>query len=98
MASLPAVMFVASIATLVQSYVFVKLFFLVLFLVTAIVSVALRKTRLVIHPALMLFYLWISVAGIAWAIVGLLHPGNYVQGNFDASTPKLRVIISVRFL
>jgi hypothetical protein len=77
-------MFVASIATLVQSYVLVKLFFLALFLVTAIVSVALRKVRLVVHLRLVLFYLWIGVAGIVWAIVGLLHPGNYVQGVFDA--------------
>jgi len=96
MASLPAVMFVASIATLVQSYVFVKLFFLVLFLVTAIVSVALRKTGFVVQRRLVLFYLWIGVAGIVWAIVGLLHPGNYVQGVFDAL--KLYVAWSAVFV
>ena len=95
-ASLPAVMFVASIATLVQSYVLVKLFFLAVFLLTAIVRVALRKTRFAVHPRLVLFYLWIGVAGIVWAIVGLLHPGNYVQGNLDAL--KLYVTWSAAFV
>jgi len=89
-------MFVASIATLVQSYVFVKLFFLALFLLTAIVAVAHRKTRFVVHPRLVLFYLWIGVAGIVWTIVGLLHPGNYAQGNFDAL--KLYVTWSAAFV
>ena len=96
LASLPAVIFVASIATLVQSYVLVKLFFLALFLLTAIVNVAVRKTRFVVHPRLALFYLWISVAGIVWAVVGLLHSGNYVQGNLDAL--KLYVTWSAAFV
>jgi len=90
-------MFVASMATFVQSFIVVKLFFLALFLLTAIVSVALRKTGFVVqHPRLVLFYLWIGVAGIAWAIVGLLHPGNYVEGVFAAL--KLYVAWSAAFV
>jgi hypothetical protein len=89
-------MFVASMATFAQSFVIVKLFLLALFLLTAIVSVALRNTRFVVHPRLVLFYLWIGVAGIVWAIVGLLHPGNYVQGVLDAL--RLYVIWSAAFV
>jgi hypothetical protein len=77
-------MFVASVATLVQSYVVLKLFFLALFLLTAIFNLAVKKTKFVVHLRLLSFYLWIGVAAIVWAIVGLLHPGNYVQGVFDA--------------
>src|SRR2546423_15643561 len=83
MVSVAAVIFVASTATFVQSYVAVKLFFLAVFLVAAVGGVALER-RVVVYPRLVVFYLALSVMGIIWAIVGLLHPGNYVVGAFDA--------------
>jgi hypothetical protein len=42
------------------------------------------------------FYVWISLAGVVWAIVGLLHPANYLQGVFDAL--KLYVVWSAAFV
>src|SRR5258708_2838423 len=94
-ASLPAVMFVASTATFAVSFVVVKLLFLALFLLAAILNGTLRR-RFVVYPRLVAFYLSMCVAGIAWAIVGLLNPGNYVLGVFDAL--RLYVIWSVAFL
>src|SRR5580704_4502314 len=80
----PAVMLIASMATLVQSFVAIKFFFLTLFLLAFMVNIALRRTRIVVYRRLVWFYLWIGVAGVVWACVGLLHPGNYVQGVLEA--------------
>jgi hypothetical protein len=91
-----AVMFIASMATLVQSYVAIKLFFLALFLLVCMVHVYLRRTRIVVYRRLVWFYLWIGVAGLVWAFVGLLHPANYLQGVFDAL--RLYVVWSAAFV
>jgi hypothetical protein len=91
-----AVMFIASMATLVRSYLAIKLLVLALFLVAFLVSVYLRRTRIVVYRRLVWFYLWIGVAGVVWTIIGLLHPANYVQGAFDSV--KLYVIWSAAFL
>jgi hypothetical protein len=94
-ASVPAALFVAATATFVQSYVGVKLLFLAVYLVTAVVGVA-RERKALVYPRLVVFYVALSVTGIIWAIVGLLHPGNYVVGAFDAL--RLYCIWSIAFL
>jgi hypothetical protein len=91
-----AVMFIASMATLVQSYVTIKLFFLSLFLFIFLVNFLLRKTRIVVYRRLVWFYVWIGVAGVVWALVGVLSPGNYVQGDLEAF--RLYVVWSGAFL
>lgn len=89
-------MFIASMATLMRSFLGIKLVFLALFLLAFLVSVYLRRTRIVVYPRLVWFYLWIGLAGLVWAFVGLLHPGNYLQGNLDAL--KLYVVWSAAFV
>jgi hypothetical protein len=91
-----AVMFIASMGTLLQSYLTIKLFFLALFLLASLVNVYLRRTRIVVYRRLVWFYLWIGVAGVVWAIVGLLHPANYVQSVFDGL--RLYVVWSGAFV
>ena len=94
--TVPAVMMIASMATLTRSYVAIKLSFLALFLLASMVSVFLGTKRLVVYPRLVWFYLWIGLAGVAWAFVGVLHPGNYVQGDLDAF--RLYVVWSAAFV
>ena len=95
-ASLPLVLFVASVAALVQSYVVIKLFFLALFVVIAIVSLSLRKQPLVVHSRLVLYYVWLAIIGIIWAMLGLITPGNFDRGALDAL--RLYVIWSAAFV
>jgi hypothetical protein len=89
-------MMIVSMATLVQSYVAIKLFFLTVFLLAFVVSVYLRRTRIVVYRRLVWFYVWIGVAGVVWALVGLVHPANHAQGVFDAL--KLYVVWSAAFV
>jgi hypothetical protein len=91
-----AVMFIVSMATLVQSYLAIKLFFLAIFLVTFLVNIYLFRTRIAVYPRLVWFYARIGLAGIVWAIVGLLHPTNYARASFDAL--RLYVAWSVAFV
>jgi hypothetical protein len=92
----PAVMLIVSMATLVQSFVAIKIFILALFLLAFMVNIALRRARIVVYRRLVWFYLWICVAGVVWACVGLLHPGNYVQGVLEAL--RLYVVWSAVFV
>lgn len=94
-AALPAVLLVASMAMFVQAFVAVKLFFLCLFLLSAVVGVALRR-KVPVYPPLVVFYLSLSAAGIVWAIVGLLNQGTFELGILDAL--RLYVIWSVALL
>lgn len=94
--TIPGIMFVVAMATLVRSLLAVKLFFLVLFLVTFALDVLRHKTRVAVHLRLVWFYLWIALAGIVWAMIGLLHPGNYVEATSDAF--RLYVIWSAAFV
>jgi hypothetical protein len=94
--TVPATMLIVSMATLVRSYLAIKLVFLALFLLAFMVSLALRRTRIIVYRRLVWFYLWIGLAGVVWAIVGLLHPANYVQGVFDSL--KLYVVWSAAFV
>jgi hypothetical protein len=91
-----AVLFIASMATLVQSYVTIKLLFLSLFLLVFLVNFVLRKTRVIVYRRLVWFYLWIGLAGVIWALVGLLHHRNYIEGIFDAL--RLYVVWSAAFV
>lgn len=89
-------MFIAAMATLLQSYLSIKLLFLGLFLLAFLVSVYRRRTRIIVYRRLVWFYVWIGLAGLVWAFVGLLHPANYVQAVFDAL--KLYVLWSAAFV
>lgn len=89
-------MMVASMATLVQSYTEVKLFFLMLFLLTSMLGVAFGRKKIVVHQRIIFFYLWIGEAGVVWAFVGLLHHSNYDQGVWDAL--RLYFLWSIVFL
>lgn len=94
-AALPAVGLVVSMATLVQSYVLVKLAFLAAFLLAAAWSV-LRGRSVAVHPRLVLFYASLGVLGIVWALIGLQHGANHVTGATDAV--RLYVVWSAAFL
>ena len=92
----PAILMIVSMATLVRSYVAIKLFFLALFLLAFLVKVYLRKTTIVMYPRLVWFYLCIGLAGVVWAFVGVLNYRNYIDGVFDAI--RLYVVWSVAFV
>lgn len=94
--TLTAVMMIASMATLVQSYVAVKLFFVALFLLFSTMSILFRRTRIVICRQIVWFYMWIGVAGVVWAFVGVVHRGNYDQGVWEAL--RLYVLWSAAFV
>jgi hypothetical protein len=89
-------MFIASMATLMQSYLLIKLFFLGLFLLAFTVDVYVRRTRIVVYRRLVWFYACIGMAGVVWALVGVLHPNNYVQANLEAL--RLYVVWSAAFV
>jgi hypothetical protein len=91
-----AVMFIASIATLVESYLVVKVLFLALFLLAFLANVYLGRTRVIVYRRLVWFYVWIGLAGLVWAIVGALHPANYIQAVFSAL--RLYIIWSAAFV
>jgi hypothetical protein len=90
-----AVMFIASMATLVRSYLAIKLSFLALFLLAFLVGLYLKRIRVVVHPRLVWFYLLTATAGLTWGFVGLLHHSNYRQGVYDSL--KLYVLWSAAF-
>ncbi|HMC56894.1 MAG TPA: hypothetical protein VKH19_17070 [Gemmatimonadaceae bacterium] len=94
-AAYATVLFIASMATLVQAYVTIKLTLLLLFLACAAVLVA-KQRRSIVFPRLIAFYLAVAVAGIVWSIVGLLNPGTFVAGVYDAL--RLYGIWSLAFL
>ena len=90
---LSTVLFLTSIMTLALSFLLVKLFFLVLFLLDFARDVVAGR-KIVTYRRLVWFYLAISAAGVVWAIVGWLHQGNNV-GITDAL--RLYVMWSVAF-
>jgi hypothetical protein len=92
----PAILMIVSMATLVRSYMAIKFFCLALFLLAFLVNVYLRRTRFVVYARLVWFYLWISLAGVVWACVGVLHYRNYIDGVFDGF--RLYVVWSVAFV
>jgi hypothetical protein len=83
-------------ATLVRTYMVIKLFFLVVFLLAFLVNAYLRRARIEVYPRLISFYCWIGLAGLVWAFVGLLHYRNYIDGALDAL--RLYVMWSVAFV
>lgn len=91
----PAIMLIVAMATLVHAYLVVKVSLIAVLFLAFAVNVFLRRTGIVVYRRLVLFYLCIVVIGIVWAIVGLLHPSNYVQGVFDAL--RLYVVWSAGF-
>src|SRR5882724_11817213 len=90
-----AVMFIAAMLTLVRAFLAVKLFFLGLFLLSFVWAIYRKRVQIVSYQRLFWFYLWICVAGLVWAFVGLLHPTNYSQAVYDAL--RLYVVWSVAF-
>jgi hypothetical protein len=92
----PAILSIVSMATLVRTYMVIKLFFLVVFLLAFLVNAYLRRARIEVYPRLISFYCWIGLAGLVWAFVGLLHYRNYIDGALDAL--RLYVMWSVAFV
>jgi hypothetical protein len=90
------VMLIASMATLVRSYLAIKLLFMGLFFLAFLVNTYLKWTRIVVYRRLVWFYLWVGIAGVVWVIVGLLHPANSVEGVFASF--KLYVVWSAAFV
>src|SRR5690606_12508368 len=81
--SVTATFAVASMATFVQSFVLLKLAFVLAFVGSAALGVAASR-KLVAYPRLVVFYAFLAAAGMAWSIVGLFHHGNHVTGVIDA--------------
>jgi hypothetical protein len=81
--SLPAVLFMTSMAVFVQAFVTVKLSLIALFVGAAVIRLALRK-KVVIYRRLVAFYTLIGAIGVVWSIVGLQNPANYSAGAYDA--------------
>jgi hypothetical protein len=86
---------VASMATLMRSYIGIKLFFVGLFLLAWLMNFLFRNARFGVPRRLAWFYVWISLVGVTWALVGLLHQ-NPVQGVVEAL--RLYVIWSGAFV
>jgi len=82
-AVVPAVLLVACLVTFIQSFLPLKLAFIGLFLLMAFVSIVIRR-RVVLYPRLVAFYVVFGVAAMVWAVIGLLQPGNFMQGNLEA--------------
>ena len=83
LSALPAGLFIVSMATFIQSYVAVKLFFLVAFVTASALMIA-RGRRVSVHPPLVMFYLALSILALVWSVIGLLHGANHRTGAFDA--------------
>ena len=90
-----AVLFVSSVAVLIQSYVAIKLALLVLFVGSALL-LAIGRRSLTLHSAIATFYLAIASLGCAWALIGFAHDGNYSAGIIDFV--RLYVLWSMAFL
>jgi hypothetical protein len=95
LAGVPSILFIASMATFVQSFVAIKLSFLAIFLFAALLNVAFQRTVRV-YPRLIYFYLVITITGILWAFVGMTSPGTYSMGITDAL--RLYTLWSAAFL
>jgi len=79
LAGIPLVLFIASMTTLVWSYVEIKIVFLGLFLFAALVDGLFTKT-IRVYPRIIIFYLVITITGIVWAFIGMVNPGTYIVG------------------
>ncbi|HXT71668.1 MAG TPA: hypothetical protein VN700_18060 [Vicinamibacterales bacterium] len=93
-AALPAVLFIASVGTFVQSYLFIKLACLALFLIGSAV-VRVRQNDIEIYPRIAWFFLVLCGVGILAAIVG------YSNGNSTVAVAeglRLRVAWSLAFI
>lgn len=95
LAVVPGILLVAAMATFAESFRILRLSLLMLFVLASAIDI-LRGKTLLIHSSLVSFYLWMCVAAITWALVGLMHSSNYVLGVFDAL--RLYVIWSFVFL
>ena len=83
LAALPAGLLIVSMATFIQAYLAVKLFFLVAFVVASTLMIA-RGRRVSVHPPLVMFYVALSILALVWSVIGLLHGANHWTGVFDA--------------
>jgi len=92
MSTVAGILFVASLATLVQSYVLIKLGLLAVFLATSVNGAG---RRLLTYRRLIWFYAVTSIVGIAWTLVGLKNGYSTVAAT-DAF--RLRVVWSLAFL
>jgi len=79
--------------TFARSFVFVKLFFLALFLLPSIPDIVADR-KFVTYPRLVWFYLAIAITGVVWGILGLVQR-NSVVGVTEAL--RLYVLWSFAF-
>jgi hypothetical protein len=94
--SVIAVLMIAAMATLMRSYVAIKLLLLSAFLLVFIFKLGIGGVRIIVYRRLAWFYLCMGMAGAAWSFLGLLHPSNYTQGSLEAF--RLYVVWSFAFL
>lgn len=84
-----------TLAVCVQAFLLVKLAAVACFLFVCVVRVASGRV-IPLYPRLLWFYGVIALAGIAWSLVGLLYPGTFTGGVFDAL--RLYCLWSAAFL
>jgi hypothetical protein len=80
--AIAAACFMTSVAVLLQAYLVVKVAFLLVFLGLAGWNVA-KRANVVVYPRLLAFYLVIGLAGLTWAVVGLLYGANFEAGAIE---------------
>lgn len=96
LSSVPAILLIVAMATLVHAYLAVKLVIMAVFFLAIAIDASLGRVSVLAYQRLVRFYLSTAVIGIVWAIVGLAHPANYAQGTYDAL--RLYVFWSAAFL
>jgi hypothetical protein len=79
---LPGILFITSVTTFVQSFLWVKVTFLVLFMLFALLRVGAKTFST--DRRLVIFYLCVALAGIVWSLIGMMKPDNYESGILDA--------------
>lgn len=78
-----------------RSFVLVKMIFIILFLVSNFIYINAKKTKLRVPMDILLFYLFLSIIGGVWSLIGLHNDGNYV-GVID--NVRLMIIWSFAYL
>ena len=94
-ASATAVLFIASMASFVQSFVLLKLVLLLLFVTMALLS-AYQRGTLTVHPRLVAFYLSLATVGAVWSVMSLVRGGGHLTGVTDAV--RLYVVWSMAYV
>jgi hypothetical protein len=91
-----AILMISSMAVLMRSFLLIKVCLVAMFMFAAGFEIVLRRRQLHIHQRLLFFYLPLSLAGVIWAIIGLIRHVNYSEGAIDGF--KLYGLWSLVFL